>query len=266
MDRIDDPLVAPPPDELPLTDAPLVRVIAQVRFPDILSIESPAFVAPFQEALRADYPVLRQERVQGASFGPDGVSATAPPVVWRFSDEDGDWRVSLSSGFLTLETARYESRSDLLSRLRALLAALEEHVAPRVVDRIGVRYIDRIVGGALEDIAELVRPELLGVVATDMGARAEHSLTESVFRLSGSDVLLARWGAVPANASADPDAIEPVLERSWILDLDVSTTERVSFGVDAVAATAERFAERAYTVFRWAVTPAFLRRYGGDVR
>ena len=265
MDRPDDPLVAPLPDELPLADAPLVRVIAQVRFPDILSIERRDFVAPFQEALRADYPALRQERVQNASFGPDGVSASASPVVWRFTDESGAWRVSLSIGFLSLETVRYESRTNLLARLRTLLKALQEHLSPRLVDRIGVRYIDRIVGEAVDEVSELVRPELLGVLGTAMGERAGHSLTESAFRLPDGAALLARWGSVPPNATADPNAIEPVPERSWILDLDVSTTERSSFDVDAVVATAERFAERAYTVFRWAVTDAFLRRYGGHV-
>jgi hypothetical protein len=51
-----NPLVATPPPEVPLINAPLVRVIAQVRFPPILSIEQQAFVGSFQEAIRAEYP------------------------------------------------------------------------------------------------------------------------------------------------------------------------------------------------------------------
>ena len=31
----------------------------------------------------------------------------------------------------------------------------------------------------------------------------------------------------------------------------------------SLAKSAQRFAERIYTIFRWAVTDDFLRRYGG---
>ncbi len=51
MTAIDDPLVAAPPAEVPLDDAPLVRVIAQIRFPEILAVEQRDAVAPFQAAL-----------------------------------------------------------------------------------------------------------------------------------------------------------------------------------------------------------------------
>ena len=64
-----DPFVAALPAEVPLKDAPLVRVIAQIRFPEILSIEQRDFVAPFQEAIRGTYSVLRQEQAQGMLLG-----------------------------------------------------------------------------------------------------------------------------------------------------------------------------------------------------
>ena len=44
-----NPLTATPPIEVPLKNAPLVRAIAQVRFPPILSIEQQEFVGSFQE-------------------------------------------------------------------------------------------------------------------------------------------------------------------------------------------------------------------------
>ena len=34
--------------------------------------------------------------------------------------------------------------------------------------------------------------------------------------------------------------------------------------VDATVAQARSFAERIYSIFRWAVTDEFLRRYGGQ--
>ena len=265
MSRTDDPLTASPPAEVHLPDAPLVRIIAQVRFPTVLAVERREVVAPFQETIRGNYPVLRQERAQSAFVGPEGVSATTPLPVWRFSDIAGDWRVSLSLGFLSLETTHYGSRSDFLDRFRTLLEALDANVDPKLVDRLGLRYINRVTGNELADIARLVHPELLGVLgAPQVAARTQHTLTESVFLLSDHD-LKARWGYLPPNASVDPDAVEPIAEPSWILDLDLSTTGSKPFDVNAIGTEGERFAERAYAFFRWAVTEEFLERYGGKV-
>ena len=259
----DDPLTAPSPDEVPLTDAPLVRVIAQLRFPEILSVERREFVAPFQEALRETYPILRHEQTQGVIVGPGGMTPAQTQLVWRFTDLEGDWRVSLASEFVALETTRYGSRSDFLERLRTVLVALDTHVRPQRADRLGIRYIDRITGDAVGEIADLVRPEVRGILGTAAAMHAGHALSESVFDLPGARVL-ARWGRLPGGASVDPSAIEPVAEPSWILDLDMSSAAAMPFAVDGILDEAQRFVERVYTIFRWAVTDDFLRRYGGE--
>lgn len=262
MSAIADPLVAPPPAEVPLKDAPLVRVIAQVRFPAILAIEQRDFVAPFQEALRATYPVLRQEQTQGLLLSPTGVAQAKPQIAWRFSDVAGHWRVSLTPEFLALETTRYTSRSDFFQRLLAVVEALDEHASPKVIDRLGVRYIDRITGAAVDDIGDLVRAEVRGITGTIAAAHATHALSESMFQLPDARVI-ARWGQLPAGATVDPAAIEPAPEKSWILDLDMFSAAPMPFSVDHVVLEAQRFAERIYTIFRWAVTTDFLTRYGG---
>jgi uncharacterized protein (TIGR04255 family) len=262
MSAIADPLVDPPPAEVPLSDAPLVRVIAQVRFPEILAVEQRDFVAPLQEALRPTYPVLRQEQIQGFLLSPSGMATAKPQIAWRFGDVDGHWRVSLTSEFLALETTRYSSRSDFFGRLRAVVDALDEHMGPKLIDRLGVRYIDRITGAAVDDIARLVRAEVRGIAGTAAAAHAEHAISESLFELPDTRVL-ARWGRLPAGVTLDPAAIEPVPEKSWILDLDMFSVRPMPFAVERIVADAQRFAERVYTIFRWAVTDDFLRRYGG---
>ena len=132
----DDPLGAAPPAEVPLANAPLIRVIAQVRFPLVVAVEQREFIAPFQEAVRARYPVLRQEQTQGLVLSAGGVAPAPAQTAWRFSDLDGHWRVSLTPDFLALETTSYTRRSDFLFRLREVVTALEEHVEPKLVDRL----------------------------------------------------------------------------------------------------------------------------------
>lgn len=262
MTSIVDPFVAALPAEVPLKDAPLVRVIAQFRFPEILSVEQRDFVAPFQEAIRRTYSVLRQEQTQGILLSPSGAAPAKPQIAWRFSDTEGFWRVSLTPEFLALETTKYVSRSDFFGRLKSLAEALDEHIEPGQLDRLGVRYIDRITGDAVDDIAKLVRPEVRGITGTIAATHAVHALSESMFELPEARVL-ARWGCLPPGATVDPAAIEPENEKSWILDLDMFSAAPMPFIVEDVVAEAQRYAERIYTVFRWAVTDDFLVRYGG---
>lgn len=257
-----DPLEAPLPAEVPLSDAPLVRVIAQFRFPEILSVEKREFVAPFQEAIRKTYPVLRQEQTQGILLSPSGSASAKPQIVWRFSDTVGQWRVSLTPEFLALETTKYVSRSDFFGRLKVLAEALDEHIEPSQLDRLGVRYIDRITGDAVDDIAKLIRSEVRGITGTIAATHVVHALSESMFELPNARVL-ARWGCLPPGATVDPAAIEPASEKSWILDLDMFSAAPVPFVVEDIVVEAQRYAERIYTIFRWAVTDDFLLRYGG---
>jgi uncharacterized protein (TIGR04255 family) len=258
----DDPLVATPPAEIPLTNAPLVRVIAQLRFPEVLSVEQREFVAPFQEAIRSKYPVLRQDQTQGIFLRPGGIAPGKPKIAWRFNDTDGHLRVTLTSEFLTLETTKYTSRTDFFGRVTYLAEALDEHIRPGQLDRLGVRYIARITGDAVDDIARLVHPEVRGILGTIAATHAIHAISEVMFELPTARVL-ARWGVLPPDQTVDPAAIEPASERSWILDLDMSSASPMPFSVHRVVTEAQQYAERIYTIFRWMVTDEFLARYGG---
>jgi uncharacterized protein (TIGR04255 family) len=250
---------------VPLDQAPLVRVIAQVRFPLVVSVEKQEFIAPFQEAIRARYPVLRPEKSQGIVVGKaGGVVETRSSVVWRFEDTKG-WRLSLAPDFAAIETVRYGSRDDFLERVEHLFEALRDQVDLTVMDRLGIRYIDRVVGENLRDLANLVRPEVAGVMGSELAENAQLSVAESLFALSDEGAQLkARWGLLPPHATIDPGAVDAVGERSWLLDLDAFVAETRDFDVMSASAAARGFCERIYSFFRWAVTDEFLRRYGGQ--
>jgi uncharacterized protein (TIGR04255 family) len=112
--------------EVPLRNAPIVSVIAQVRFPAVMSIQpDSSFVAPFQEALRKDYPILRQERQLQILLGPSGALPQDGGMILRFEQQDPDaWQVTLAPTFVSLSAKRYTSRGDFLSRLAVVLHAL----------------------------------------------------------------------------------------------------------------------------------------------
>lgn len=263
MTALDNPLLARPTQEVTLKDAPLVRVLTQLRFPKILSIPKEEFVAPFQEAIREEYPVLRLEEGQEVLFGSGGVEARAIKV-WRFHDLQENWRVSLGTDFLALETTAYTSRSDFVGRFARVAQALKDHIDPKTVDRLGVRYIDRIHGDALSNIDAFVRPEMAGILSTNLGDFAQQSISETFLRVPDAPwAMSVRWGKLPAGATLDPNVLEPIEADSWILDLDVFQQESRSLEVAELTSQAEHFAERVYTFFRWVVTDNFLVHYGG---
>lgn len=263
-----NPLIASPPQEVPLNEAPLVRVIAQVRFPTILSIGESHFVAGFQEEIRAQYPILQPEQARNIVIDAQGLESTST-MIWRFIDKTEKWRISLTSNFVAIETTDYLSRTDFLKRLREILIATNAHIKPQVIERMGLRYIARLVDEDVQQLTKLVRKEVSGVLSSDIAMYAEQSISDSFFTLPDqSGQIHSRWGQLPPNLTIDPTAIEPIDKSSWILDLDMFTlpfSEIRAFEVEKIMDDAGCFAERLYTFFRWAVTPDFLRRFGGEV-
>lgn len=259
-----DPLTGPAAPEVPLPEAPLVRVIAQVKFPVVASILKAEFIGPFQEAIRKTYTDMTRVEMQATAIaaGPDGIAVQGTGGLWRFQTPGDGWLVSLAPDFVAVEALAYTSRSDFLSRLRQVLEALRAHIGPRTVERLGVRYVDRLSGACLPELPDLVRPEVVGVSNHPHLTRLALSITESAFALDGGQ-LTSRWGLVPANQTYDPGAIEPQPSPTWILDLDMFRAEPHRFEVDELVVEAQNFAERIYTVFRWAVTDRFLEKFGG---
>ena len=260
-----NPLTAQPPEEVPLKDAPLIRVIAQVRFPPILSIEKKDFVGSFQEEIRYEYPILQHEQTQTVVFGPQGVVQPAFQLTWRFIDTAGSWRVSLAPNFMALETTAYSSRRDFLERLERLLIAFEQSFNPQIIERFGLRYVNRLIGQDLQDISSLVKPEIAGLMGAEFIEDIHQTVNESLFVIpNGGEEIIARWGLMPGDVTFAPD-IEPVAESSWILDIDMSLSKNREFSIEELMSEGRCFAERIYTFFRWAVKDEFLRRFGGKL-
>lgn len=257
-----DPFTEPEPVEIPLLCAPLVRVLAQVRFPPVLNLEQSGAVGRFQEAVREAYPVLRPESTQTVTIGPTGEVSIGGEATWRFHDVANAWRVSLTSQFAAIETTAYESRSNFLARFEHVLTALKQTVNPAVISRVGVRYIDRMEVTHRDEVIPLVRNELSAAWSSFDVSAAQAVITEALF-LRDSRGLRARSGFLPAGATIDPATIEPAETPSWLLDLDMYRSDQREFAVSVVLEDVREFAGRIYTFFRWAVTKDFLTKYGG---
>lgn len=251
--------------EVTLPHSPLIRVVAQVRFPPVASLANQEFIAPFQEKLRRDYPILRKEQELGLIIGPSG-AATQPTngVVWRLAQKDEIWRLSLGANFLSLETTGYSSLPEFAGRFVLALEALAELAHPVIYDRLGLRYINRIYGNErLSRLPKLVRPELLGSLGVDVGkATITNSVLQTQFDIDDIG-LLVRAVQLPKDSTFDPASVTPISQPSWILDLDAFTPKPQDFDVKQIADLLQHLAARCYRLFRWSITDQFVVECGG---
>jgi uncharacterized protein (TIGR04255 family) len=257
------PLHGPSPERVHLANAPLERVLAVVRFPPIAAISDDLFVTRFQEAIRDRYPIGHKAESVGFSVGPDGVQALSPDPFWRFRDLDEVWMVSLGPNFVGLETTRYTTREDFLGRFQQVFAAASEHIRPARRDRIGVRYIDRISGDPLARLVDLIHPSFLGLLSTDFAPHTPLGVSDFTVTARAERRVRVRSARLPPGATVDPNAVPPIDDESWVLDIDAATQKSAPWTEANIIDETAELADLAHRMFRWAIKPAFIQTFGG---
>lgn len=260
-----DPFFGDVPASVHLPQTPLTGVLAQVRFPEILSISKRDFVAAFQEAIRKAYPNHQREDGIQLVIGPDGPQPQNV-VTWRFLDAKRQWRITLTPSFISLETRSYTSRDDFTARVLYLVAALQKTIDPGYLTRVGVRYIDRISGDHLSHLDRYVRPEVIGIYQRDLRNKIDSTISE-LHAATNCGKLSARCGIMPPNQSHEMDLMPPISELSWFLDIDTyqEFNEPIALNADDVAKRTMDLATRSHGFFRWATNDELLRSYGGEL-
>lgn len=261
----DGPFAGTPPASIRLKNAPLARVLCQVRWPELTRLVQQ--FEPIAQAiggdLANDYPLFAVKRESNFVIGPNGVSASPGVAVYQWTTADGRFHVHFSHTFLTVETRRYTSKEDLIGRLEKVLEVIVRHAAIPICVRLGYRYTNRVAGDV--DIRPLIRAEVRGgeaVTPSRPGVEVVQSISETLFKVDG-DRLLARWAQLPGGATIDP-TLDPLSTGSWMLDLDAYNEETNQFIAADIARAAIRLAGRGYTFFRWSVTREFLEAFGGE--
>ena len=267
------PFGTEPVEEVFLPQAPLARVVAQIRFPRLaaLSVSDDAANA-ISLALSKEYPLLNETTETAVVITPEGVTQQpGAGRLWHLQDAELAWQVTFGREFVALHTAAYTRRDDFLERLARVTQCFTDVVAPPFSERIGIRYINRLEEPFMAVLAELVRPEVLGGLAVPMqehGVALAHTLSEALYSMDPTgpgvtDALHARWGLLPSGSVLDP-TLPAVDAASWVLDLDSFRMRRGAFETAAISDEVRTLADRAYRFFRWVVTPEFLTRFGAD--
>ena len=235
----------------------LVEVICQLRCPEILKIEAEA-PAVFQERIRRDYPQYEKKVEQ---LPPQLVGGKPVPQGsvnnYQFISESGQWKVSLTKGFIALSTYGYTRWEDFAQRLDRILAAFIETYHPSWFTRVGLRYVNAFRREALglEDCLwkELITPGYLGLMG-------DEDAQETAFMKDEQAATLQMPGGAKANVKCGPGLLRKVNNRTretteekvFMLDLDLFMDSKIELGHAVPALNIVH--ENAGSLFRAAIT------------
>ncbi|TPL05827.1 TIGR04255 family protein [Mesorhizobium sp. B2-4-14] len=152
--------------------APVEYVLAVLRFP--LVSDFGRFASEMQALLEAEYPLSKSFEAMNyrLEIGQNGMQVTEEKApMWQFSSLDQQWAVILGANFVGLHTVQYTDHKDFLGKFvhTVGLAMKPERVGVKVVEGLGLRYLDLVVpaeGEAAEDYlvqAGLLPSKICGV-------------------------------------------------------------------------------------------------------
>ncbi len=236
---------------------PLDKVICQLRFNEILSIET-GLPAEFQDAIRDEFPqyVCRREFPAPKLIGtPGNLRMEKQPECnnYHFVSADGVWRVNLTSKFISLACSKYTCWEDFARKLDKPLAAFIQIYKPAYFERLGLRYVNLISRDALElsgvPYRDLINSCWLGPIAEDdvAEAAATRSAVDSEIAIRGGCRVKIHTGPVLVNRGGKT---EP--EPKFAFDQDLFMTGKIP--VNYSAGSLETLHSQAYPIFRGAIT------------
>lgn len=235
----------------------LGEVICQLRFPEILTIAT-TIPDQFQEAIRDQFPQFqrRQEAPAPKISGIPGNLAlqNQPPVInYQFSSADNQWRINLTSKFISLSCSRYTCWEDFAVKLDQPLAAFIQIYKPAYFERVGLRYLNFIsrFDLGLEGIpySQLIAPCYLGPMA-------EEDVQEAACSRCSVDAELSIRGGCRVKLHAGPGLVkkngQQDKEVKFIFDQDLYMPGQVPVNLSAGAL--QTLHSQAFSIFRGAIT------------
>lgn len=235
----------------------LADVICQLRFPEILSINT-TIPDQFQELIREEYPIYsaRKEapapRIKG---GPNGLAIEKQPETtnYQFTSADGIWRVNLTSTFISLACTKYTCWEDFAIHLDKPLAAFIKLYKPAFFERVGLRYINLFAKKKMDiehiPYNELFQPCYLGVLAED-------DVRESTVTRSNLNAEFTIGGGCQAKINAGPAVMKKNNSNESIqcFAFDQDLYMKGNIPVNMSAGALQTLHGQAFPIFRGAIT------------
>jgi len=193
----------------------LDRVICQIRYPAILSIERD--LASFQDKIKDKYPKF--STIKNYQLG-DGFLSDIKDNV--FKNENETLSVSVSVVALSITTNNYTNWDNFSSEIEKLFEDFSECFEVKDITRIGLRYINAIRPSSLNyaagDIAKIIKDKYNSQNNTGFGSVVNYN--------NAMDVAIDDSTRAHVNYAIIQFVDD---EKGFMLDTDVSTTRKNQF-------------------------------------
>ena len=176
---------------------------------------------------------------------------------YQFVSAEGQWKISLTKGFIALSTYGYTRWEEFAQRLDRILAVFIETYHPSWFTRVGLRYVNafRRAPLGLEDRLwkELITPGFLGLMG-------DEDAQEQAFMKNELTATVQMPGGAKANVKSGPGLLrkvnnrtrETTEERVFMLDLDLYMDSKIELNHTAPALNIVH--DNAGSLFRAAIT------------
>lgn len=253
----------------PLKNPPVYLTLAQVRFNPILKLGD--FLPGIQESFRqAGYPDFERQNVISIQLtAQDGQPPAPTPVQqerFQLGNVEKTHTFILDGQSLTLQSTNYGHFEDFSACFLKGLNIVHDAVKLAFTERVGLRYLDRVMPQAGETIGQYLADQVQGMNSR-LGGRSLYAFTEAM-NVIGNIKLLSRV-AIQEGPLAFPPDIQPgdmrIPERftsyignSAILDNDGFVEGREVFSSQAVAEHLDAIHKVIGAAFKATATPHAL--------
>lgn len=252
----------PSPDPAPLSGTHLELVVCQLRFeshPSASDIEVGLALQSKLGGRDGSYRHLEPQEMRTAvvELNPNGLFNTQAPSTrgWRMRSRSGDWAVSLMPDSVSIETTAYTVwEGDFRERLDDIVNAVEDIVAPRAQERLGLRYINRIPSPDAPteaSWADLIAPEFLGPLAHP-ALREGIISTQQQTEIQVDDRIqcVMRQGLLKD--------VSGTTANSFLLDFDLFSPEPEIFKPESALELADQLNLAALSMFQLSLNSSYL--------
>lgn len=229
----------------PLKNPPVYFTLAQVQFNPLLKLQE--FLPAIQEQMRKDgFPDFGNQTsiVFQLSGDANKLPTPIPRERFKFGSVDRRHAFVLDQDSLMLQSTRYGQFESFCKTFMQGLAVVHEAVQLSFIERVGLRYLDRVAPLPSDSLEDYLQPEVLGLSARLKG-KALQSYSET---LSAVDNIVLRSRVViqegdlsfppdlsPGEMMFDERHVVTFSGRHAILDNDGVISERSEFDLNAVA-------------------------------
>ena len=262
----------------PLKNPPVYFTICQVRFNQLLKLAE--FLPTIQEGFRkAGYPAYETQSnlvIQMVAQVPqEGKPAQLQPMPsthesYRFGNLESTHLFMLDSQSLTLQSTKYGCFEAFSAEFLKGLRIIHEAVDLSFTERIGLRYLDRVMPLESDALEQYLVSEVHGLL-NRLGGQGLYTYSEAMSQQD--DVKLRARVVIQGGALAFPPDVQPnnmVIDArfhdyqgvSAVLDNDGFVEKREAFSLEMVSAHLNKIHDMVDIAFKSTVTDHAFEAWG----